>query len=70
MLFRSIRPGPPHRPYESYVQNEPDLDQTRVWLVQDRGDDDRRLMAIAPDRAPYRFDPGTGKLDAWIPETP
>lgn len=65
-----IRPGPAHRPYESYVRNEPDLDATRVWLVQDRGDDDRRLLALAPERAGYRFDPGTGALVPWAPETP
>jgi hypothetical protein len=63
-----IRPGPAHRPYESYVQNESDLDAARIWLVQDRGDDDRRLMALAPDRAAYVFDPGTGDLVRWKAE--
>ncbi|MFN0178197.1 MAG: ArnT family glycosyltransferase [Gemmatimonadales bacterium] len=57
-----VASGPPHRPFESYVTNEPDLDQARVWIVHDRGDDNARLLALAPDRRAYRFDPGTGAL--------
>ncbi|MBM4187300.1 MAG: hypothetical protein FJ206_08320 [Gemmatimonadetes bacterium] len=57
-----VAPGPAHRPYESYVVNEPDLGTTRVWIAHDRGADNVRLMAIAPGRLGYRFDPGTGGL--------
>jgi 4-amino-4-deoxy-L-arabinose transferase-like glycosyltransferase len=57
-----VESGPAHRPYESYVRNQPDWATARVWVVQDRGEDNRRLMAIAPDRTPYRFDPGSGAL--------
>ena len=62
-----IYPGPSHRPYESYVTNEPDLDATRVWVVHDRGDDNERLRRLAPDRAAYRFDPGDGSLHPLEP---
>ncbi|HEY2374655.1 MAG TPA: glycosyltransferase family 39 protein [Gemmatimonadaceae bacterium] len=40
----------------SLVRNVPDLDQAPVWTVYDRGEDNARLMALAPDRAPYLFD--------------
>jgi len=57
--------GPEHRPYESYTRNFIDPGRARVWVVLDRGADDRRLMDLAPDRRPYRFDPGSGRLSAW-----
>ncbi len=57
-----VESGPAHRPYESYVLNQPDWAGARVWVVQDRGADNQRLLAVAPDRAPYRFDPGSGSL--------
>ena len=55
-----VAAGPRHRPYESFVVNEPDLDRARVWIVHDRGPDNARLLQFAADRTPYRFDPGTG----------
>lgn len=57
-----VQAGPAHRPHESYVVNEPDLEGRRVWLVHDRGGDNARLLALVPDRTPYRFDPATGTL--------
>jgi len=62
-----VEAGPAHRPFESYVVNQPDLERTRVWVVHDRGEDNRRLLALAPERAPYRFDPGTGALHPAAP---
>lgn len=59
--------GPAHRPYESYVVNEPDLERSRVWVVQDRGEDNRRLVAFAPERTAYTFDPGSGRVERWVP---
>jgi hypothetical protein len=61
MVF--VAPGPTHRPHESYVENQPDLESTRVWVVHDRGRDNQRLMALAPDRTPYRFDPANGTIE-------
>ena len=40
----------------SLVRNVPDLQQAPVWTVYDRGEDNARLLALAPDRAPYLFD--------------
>jgi len=48
--------------HPSYLRNEPDLEKTRVWLVEDRGDDNERLTRLAPDRATFLFDPGSGEL--------
>lgn len=62
-----VAAGPAHRPFESYVSNEPDLEQARVWIVQDRGADNRRLLEHAPGRVPYRFDPGSGRMEPWTP---
>jgi hypothetical protein len=63
-----VAPGPPNAPYESLVWNEPDLETTRVWLAHDRGDDNARLVQLAPDRTPYLFDPGNPRRVAvWRP---
>ena len=40
----------------SLVRNVPDLDRAPVWTVYDRGDDNERLLALAPERVPYLFD--------------
>jgi hypothetical protein len=40
----------------SLVRNVPDLDKAPVWTVYDRGDDNERLLALAPERVPYLFD--------------
>jgi hypothetical protein len=60
-----VETGPTHRPYESYTRNE--VDPAWLWVVIDRGADDRRLLDLAPNRRPYRFDPGTGRLMPWTP---
>ncbi len=65
-----VATGPSHRPYESYTRNSPDPANTRVWVVEDRGADNRRLLELAPDRRPYRFDPGNGSLTPWHPPPP
>ena len=57
-----IGTGTAHRPFESYVMNEPDLDRARVWLVNDRGEDNKRLLSFAKDRAGYFFNPGSGQI--------
>ncbi len=38
----------------SLVVNEPDLEHARIWVVQDRPDD-QRLLAIAPGRKAYVY---------------
>jgi hypothetical protein len=39
----------------SLIYNEPDLASARVWVVNDRGADDARLMEMAPDRTAYLY---------------
>ncbi len=57
-----VASGPPDAPYDSFVRNSPDLHRERVWVVDDRGADDQRLIDRAPDRAAYRYDPGPRRL--------
>jgi hypothetical protein len=42
--------------------NEPDLAGARIWVVHDRGPDNARLLALAPDRVPYLYDEQSEKL--------
>ena len=44
------------------VRTDPDPDTVRVWTAYDRGPDNARLIAVAPDRTPYRFDEATWSL--------
>jgi hypothetical protein len=57
-----IRYGPRHSPHATLVHNPPDYEQARLWLVHDRGEDNRRLLALAPQRVPYLFDEATFTL--------
>lgn len=51
-----VRYGPDHDPHRSLIVNEPDLARARVWVVHDRGEDDTRLLGLAPDRVPYLYE--------------
>lgn len=62
-----VSTGPADAPHESFTRNSPDPARERVWVVEDRGADNRRLLALAPDRAPYRYDPGSGALRPLVP---
>ena len=57
-----VRYGSSHDPHRSLVENPPDFARARVWVARDRGADDLRLLALAPDRAPYLFDEATWTL--------
>jgi len=62
-----VRYAPWHYVHESFIANEPDLDRAHLWLVYDRGTEDARLAALAPDRATYLFDEQTHSLTALAP---
>lgn len=47
---------------QSVMGNEPDLNRARVWVVYDRGEENRRLERLAPDRAPYVYDITLGRM--------
>jgi hypothetical protein len=57
-----VRYAPWHNPHRSLVENPGDHARARVWIARDRGEDDRRLVALAPERAPYLFDERTWTL--------
>lgn len=57
-----IRYGPQHSPHASLIANDPDLASAKVWLVVDRGADNARLIAAAPDRVPFLYDGGRERL--------
>jgi hypothetical protein len=54
-----IRYSEQHLDGLSLVRNVPDIDRARVWTAYDRGADNARLLALAPERTPYLFDEAT-----------
>jgi len=57
-----VRYGPRHLSYASLIENDADLSSERVWMVYDRGADNARLRAVAPDRIPYLYDEAGDRL--------
>ncbi len=57
-----VRYAPTHIVHFSLIANEPDLAAAHAWIVYDRGDDNLRLMALAPDRVPYGYDEASHTL--------
>jgi hypothetical protein len=51
-----VRYEPNYVGHFSLVENVPDLDRARTWVVYDRGVENEALLRLAPDRAPYLFD--------------
>ena len=47
----------------SLVGNPPDYGTARAWLVYDRGPENAKLSALAPDRVAYYYDAGYGTLE-------
>lgn len=62
-----IRYTPQHYVHESLIANDPDLAHAHVWLVYDRGAENARLAALAPDRATYLFDEKSHTLTGLAP---
>jgi len=54
-----IRYGENHFYNRSLIANEADLPDARTWLVYDRGEENRALLQLAPDRTPYLYDDST-----------
>ena len=51
-----VRYGPQHSPHRSLVVNRPDWLAARAWIVYDRGAENARLRAMAPDRKAYLYE--------------
>lgn len=64
-----VRYDPRHDANQSVIANPADYDAARVWIVYDRGADDARLLALAPDRVPYLFDETTWSLYKFAPSS-
>ena len=62
-----VRYDPRHDPNFSLIANPPDYREARVWIVYDRGADNARLLALAPDRVPYLFDETSASLYKLTP---
>lgn len=50
-----VRYAPKHNIGLSLVDNEPDLSTARTWIVHDRGSENARLLAFAPDRTAFLY---------------
>jgi hypothetical protein len=62
-----IRYRQDHNFNSSLIANQADLPDARAWLVYDRGGENRALIELAPDRAPYLYNDSTAtfqRLDA------
>ena len=53
IVFVRYAYGP--RGEDRLVDNVPDLASARTWIVHDRGGDNGRLLAVAPNRAAYLY---------------
>jgi hypothetical protein len=54
---------PSHNPHLGLTRNESDLASAPRWVVYDRGLQDAELRALAPDRAAYRLEAGTMRVE-------
>jgi hypothetical protein len=61
-----VRYAPSDSPHLAVTRNEADLASARSWVVYDRGADDKRLLALAPDRKPYVLEPSTFRLTPLV----
>ena len=51
-----VRYGPRHVMHYSLIENPRDYASARAWTVYDRGEDNRRLQRLAPERTAYLYD--------------
>jgi hypothetical protein len=54
---------PSQNPHLGLTRNEPDLSSARRWVVYDRGPRNAELRALAPERAAYRLDAATMRVE-------
>lgn len=58
-----VRYAPGHDPDLGLIANEPDLDSARVWIVYDRGEENARLLKLAPERTAYLYEEAGRRLE-------
>ncbi len=57
-----VRDVATHDPEDQMVFNDADLASSPRWLVHDRGPENARLMALAPERTAWLYDEATGSF--------
>jgi hypothetical protein len=57
-----VRYSPRHISNISFIANGPDIAHAHLWVVYDRGAENAKLAALAPERATYLFDEATFSL--------
>ena len=62
-----VRYSAEHDANFALVENPPDYDRARVWIAYDRGGDDERLLALAPDRVPWYYDEASSRISRLVP---
>lgn len=62
-----IRYIPNHNLNSSLIANHADLANARAWLVYDRGAEDAKLAALAPNRVAYLYDEASGTFRRMDP---
>ena len=62
-----VRYMPRHAPDISLIVNAPDAESAPLWTAYDRGEDNQRLMRVAPERQAFLFDEATLTFTALPP---
>ncbi|MGH7703729.1 MAG: ArnT family glycosyltransferase [Gemmatimonadales bacterium] len=62
-----VRYSPDHDMNHSLIGNPPDLARASAWIVYDRGGENAKLMALAPDRTAYLYDEAIKSLRPLTP---
>jgi hypothetical protein len=65
-----VRYSAHHNPNQPLVISTEPSESALTWLVYDRGDDNARLLAVAPDRHPYLYDEASGSLRPLVLPVP
>jgi hypothetical protein len=57
-----VRYGPRHVSHYSLIQNPPDYDRAKTWIVYDRGPENGELLSRAGGRRAYLYDEERGSI--------
>lgn len=63
-----VRYAPNHYPHLSFVRNRPFFNEASRWFAYDRGTENARLIAAAPDRVPFLADESTERIVRLAPD--
>jgi hypothetical protein len=64
-----VRYAPWHNPHLSLIYNDPDLANSKRWIVYDRGPvENAQLMKLAPNRKAFLYDEEHGVIGYYAPD--